>query len=427
MDDRSARRSAKRLLDALGSLERERLAFSEADMAARVRVAEVMHQAHLRVAIDDAFNVVGWFDGKEQLPPLVIGSHLDTVPDPGRLDGALGVLAGVECVRELATSVRRLRHPVAVVGFSDEEGTATRGCWGARSVTHMLTDEEKRALTDPFAPLRRTLTAAAARLAELGWSIDPLAAPEIARLFPAAYLELHIEQGPELDRAGVPTAAVTSIVGIDRYEVTVRGVPGHAGTVPVADRDDAVVRAAELVSRFWEYVRSLGARAVANVGMINVRPGSFNVIPEEVWLGVEVRSPEDGVLDDMRAHLEELAGEQGGEVELAGHDAPIALGGDVRRAILESAAALGLPCLELPSWAGHDAAVFASLAPTGMIFVPSIDGASHCPREATAAADIASGIRLLSATLARLDELVDGKDTDVKSTERRARARGERT
>jgi N-carbamoyl-L-amino-acid hydrolase len=394
-----------RLLAAIDALPRERLAFSRADVAARVVVADHMQGSGMEAMIDDAFNVVGRLEGMDPtLRPLVVASHTDTVPDPGRLDGALGVFAGIECARALAAIDRRLRHPLLVIDFSDEEGSTTYGCWGSRAVAGALTPGEKAALAEPESALRVTLVAGGGHLAELGRVIRPLEAPVMGRIEPAAYLELHIEQGPVLERVAVATAAVTAIVGIERYEVRLGGVSGHAGTVPMADRDDAVLRAAVLVETFWKYVLGLGSQAVTNFGRVNVEPGSYNVIPSAVSLGVEVRSPEPELVDQMRARLSELAAGAGGQLEVIGHEDPLPLSAEIIKATRESADAEGIACRELPSWAGHDAGVFAPRTPTGMIFVPSIDGVSHSPAEATRQTDIALGLRLLLATLRRLDE-----------------------
>ena len=392
---------ADRALALVRSLPSERLAFTNGDLEGRDQVAAAMRSAGLAVSIDDAFNVVGSLDGQQRLPPLVLGSHTDSVPDPGPFDGALGVAVAIECARESAASSTRLRHPLVVVDFSDEEGTLTWGSWGARALAGGLSAEELAALADKGSSLSLSLLAGAARLRELGWTIDPLAAARCPRLQPTAYLELHVEQGPVLERRHIPTAAVTAIVGIDRYEVHLRGASGHAGTVPMADRDDAVVRAAGLIREFWAFVIGLGDRAVANVGRIEVTPGAFNVIPSEVILAIETRSDDEALMTAIGTRLSALAEERGGKVVSLGHDRPLVLSRELRAAILEGAGQLGLACTELPSWAGHDAAVFAPHYPSGMIFVPSAGGVSHSPLEDTHRADIADGLRLLLVTLRR--------------------------
>ena len=397
---------AHRVLEGLRQLPCERLAFSSADMQARAQVAKLMEQAGLSVVIDPAFNVMGSCPGRQSLAPIVLGSHLDTVPDPGRLDGALGVLAAIECARVLRTGPV-LGHPLQVFAFSDEEGTATRGSWGARAVSGQLERDETGALGDASSRLALRLRRAAEDLAALGWSIDPVAASRMQKVDPAAYLELHIEQGPVLERMGVSTAAVTSIAGINRYEIVFPGESGHAGTVPMADRTrDAVVRLARLIERYWESVLAFASDAVVNFGRIDVMPGSFNVIPQEARVAVEIRSPRAAVLLDMEQQLERIGQELGAHVECVGRDAPVELDAMIREATLAAAAEIGIDCVELASWAGHDAAVFAAIAHTGMIFVPSAGGASHCSREHTDDADLVAGLRVLLQTVKRLDKVL---------------------
>jgi len=393
-----------RVLAALASLPQERLAFTRSDLDARVETAELMRKAGLTVEIDGAFNVVGSRPGTDDLRPITVGSHIDTVPNPGRFDGALGVLAAIECARILDGP---LRHPLLVFGFSDEEGSLTQGCWGARAVTGQLSGEEIEALIDPSSELSVRLGDAARVMADLGWSVDPAAAAGMPRVKPCAYVELHVEQGPVLERTGIATGAVTSIVGINRYEVVFEGRSGHAGTVPMSDRAaDVTVRLAILMREYWEEVRALGSKAVVNFGRIVLRPGSFNVIPEEARLTVEIRSPEASLLADLESSLERLSSEVEGQVAVVGRDAPVILDPTVRQATLKAAQEVGLDCIEVPSWAGHDAAVMASATAAGMIFVPSVDGASHCPREHTHEADVDAGVRVLLQTVKRLDEVL---------------------
>jgi beta-ureidopropionase / N-carbamoyl-L-amino-acid hydrolase len=406
MSDVSAQTGSSRIAARLAALPEERVAFSGSDMRGRAVVAEMMAQAGMGVTIDDAFNVVGLSPGSSDRNPIIIGSHLDTVPSPGRFDGALGVLTAVECA-ETVLSEQRLKHPLMVVGFSDEEGSLTGGCWGARAMTGQLTEAETKHLRDESSSLAVTLSYAAHELHSYGWAIDPFAALDLPRANPCCYLELHIEQGPVLERQSVPTGAVTSIVGIDRYSVTFPGKSGHAGTVPMADRgNDAVIRAARFVTHYWEVIRAFGEAAVVNIGDVAVHPGSFNVIPDEVRLAVEVRSPDAALLNRLGQHLEDLSSQFQARPEAVSHDPPVVLDEQMRKSIIDAAQRCGIGCLEMPSWAGHDAAVFASVAPTGMIFVPSVDGASHCSREMTHESDIAAGLGLLLETVRALDGLL---------------------
>ncbi|HET6496615.1 MAG TPA: M20/M25/M40 family metallo-hydrolase, partial [Thermoleophilia bacterium] len=210
--------AARRIVAELEGMERERLAFSPADMRGRVHAASLMSKAGFAVRIDDAFNVLGRREdgaasgpGAEPPRPILMGGHLDTVSNPGRFDGPLGLLCGLECARFIGESGIPLRHPLAVAGFSDEEGTATDCCWGSRALLGRLSEVERRKLADKTSPLGATMVAAAAELGRLGWEVQParLATETAASLTPAAYLELHIHQGPGLIVADAAVAAVS--------------------------------------------------------------------------------------------------------------------------------------------------------------------------------------------------------------------------
>ena len=408
--------AARRIVGELEALERERLAFSSADMRGRVRAAGLMREAGFVANIDDAFNVLGRMEagpaadpGSEQLRPILLGGHLDTVSNAGRFDGPLGLLCGLECARFISESGIPLRHPLVVAGFSDEEGTATDCCWGSRALLGLLSKAERRALADKTSSLNATMVAAAAELGRLGWEVQParLATQAAAPLEPAAYLELHIDLGPGLLEAGAAVAAVSGIVGIERFAAVFRGQAGHPATVPTAARNDTVVRAAEFVQRYWAVVAALGPRAIVNFGRIETVPGELNVVPHTVRVFIEQRSPDPEVLGDLEAKLRELAAAGDGEVEELMRIAPLDFSPEVRRLTLEAATQTGIECPEQPSWAGHDAEQFATCCPTGMIFVRNIGGVSHCPQELASEVDIAAGLELLSATLRSVDAALD--------------------
>lgn len=399
-----------RIESALARLEAERLAFSEADLRGRASVMALMTEVGLQTHVDSAFNVIGRRAGCD--PPrrsLVVGSHLDTVPEPGRLDGALGVLAGVECARVLVEAGVHLHHTLEVVGFSDEEGTSTSGCWGARAMLGDITSDELVRLTDADSALNATLRSASRRWRDLtGQTIDPTHVADAARGVhsAAAYLELHIEQGPVLERAGWSTATVDAIVGIRRYRLRVPGRPGHAGTVPMAQRDDALVRACGILQSFWTHVLVLGDAAVVNYGDVSVSPGSYNVIPSRIEVLVETRSPQSSVLDDMEGELARLSRAADGHLLRVSDDPPVRLDEGVRTAVQQAACALDIPCPVVSSWAGHDAAVFAAHVPSGMLFVPSIGGLSHCSAEETSSQDMLAGTKVMLAAILTLDKML---------------------
>jgi beta-ureidopropionase / N-carbamoyl-L-amino-acid hydrolase len=406
-----ARPRADRILADLDGLRAERLAFSENDALGRAHVGMLMAELGMDAEIDGLLNVFGTYRGSQPgLRPILVGSHLDTVPNPGRFDGALGVLAGVECCRALVGSGERLRHPLLVVAFSDEEGTMSAGCLGARGCLGLLTAGERVALAKTSHGLGGELFRARTQLAgALGRDI-PLNAngygpSQTSFTQAAAYLELHIEQAPRLEQQGVPVGAVTSIVGIRRYLVRVPGTAGHGGTLPMDARDDALLKACRLAEKILR--RLTAAPALGNIGDIRVLPGEFNVIPSEAVLSVEMRAPKVQVLDRLEGALRSDAEETGASVSLVAADPPVRMNARLRRTVRRAAERLSVPAVDLTSWAGHDAAVIAPHLPTAMIFVPSENGHSHSPLEHTSSSDIQAGLDVLLETVRLVDEALD--------------------
>lgn len=331
-----------------------RLGGSAQEDEAHELVAGWMREAGLEVERDAAENLYGRLPGRRpELPEVWTGSHLDTVPAGGRFDGALGVIGGLEAVERAGQQERTL----TVVAFRDEEGCSGPGCVGSRA-----------------------LCAAGP---------DPL---------PAAFVEVHVEQGPRLEEADAPLAVVTGIVATARGEVVFEGREGHAGTTPMAGRSDALVAAAEFVLRLRDAAAAVDG-AVATVGRLEVEPGATNVIPARVRVSVDVRAPDTERLDAVLAVvLAELG--RSAEVEMAPEPA---------RVLREQLERLGVPVVELPSGAGHDAGILAAAGvPTGMLFVRSLNGGiSHSPEELSAAEDIALAVDALEGALTRLAASVD--------------------
>ena len=373
-----------------------RIGFSRADRSARAAVEGWLLALGCEVRVDPAGNTIATLPGSEPgLPPLAVGSHTDTVPDGGRYDGALGVLAALAVVRALAEAGIRLRHSLAVINFACEEATMSGGTLGSRA---MAGDWDPQIADQPAWDGRLVEE----HLREAG--LQPASIPR-ARLEPGsftAYVELHIEQGGILEAQGLSAAAVTGIVGIRRYSARFGGRANHAGTTPMALRDDALVKAAPFITD----VRDLAGRhgIVATVGTVQVSPGASNVIPGEVLLGCEIRSLDEALLDAAEQDLAEFASERGGSLERLSAKPPVASDEQILRHIEAAAAELGLGLRRLPSGAGHDAMSMAALCPVAMMFVPSRGGISHSPLEFTSAEDCAHGARLLLATILRLDE-----------------------
>ena len=324
-----------RILDRLEELAAlgDRIGYSAEEDAAHELAAGWFREAGLEVEVDDARNLIGRIPGGER--QVWTGSHLDTVPGSGRFDGTLGVAAGLE-------AVERLGLPgLGVVVFRDEE----RGCAGSK-----------------------------------GCSVRP-----------DAYLEVHIEQGPTLLNADAPLGIVTGIVGYVRGRRTFTGTAGHAGTTPMAVREDALVEAAEFVLHARQVARGIEG-AVATVGQVTVEPGGTNVIPGRVVVSVDARAPDAERLDRLAAAL---------EIEEPIRTEPSPMSAEIRAALSAEVVALGLPVHELPSGAGHDAGILASAGiASGMLFVRSLNGGiSHNPAELSSPEDIALALDALTGAL----------------------------
>jgi len=377
-----------------------RVAFSDADLEGRAFFRKRMEEAGLAVRIDAAGNIVGRREGSVKgIPPIVIGSHLDSVPNGGRYDGALGAAAGLECAAALQEAGAFLRHPLEIIIFTDEEG----GLIGSRALVGELEAEALGIRTQAGISVREGIVAAGG---------DPSRLGEAARGKGdvAAYLEIHIEQGGVLDGRKVPIGVVEGIVGIARWEVAVDGVANHAGTTPMDRRRDALLAAARLIDAVNRTVTERPGRQVGTVGRIRVEPGAVNVIPGRAEMSLELR---DLDADKIRGLFDRI-GEEAGKIAAAtgtkiGFTAieertrPALTDERIRAVIEEAAAGLGLASLRLPSGAGHDAQSIARIAPIGMIFIPSAGGISHSPLEFSRPEDIRDGASVLFETLLRID------------------------
>jgi allantoate deiminase len=390
-----------------GQLTRRYL--SPAHLAANRQVAAWMHAAGLRVWTDPLFSVFGRYEGRRpNAPAIMLGSHLDTVLDAGRYDGALGVLAAIAAVAELSRRGERLEHAVEVAAFGEEEGS--------RFPTHILTASALIGGVgrDVLDSRDRDGISVCEALAAAGGNAD--AYLECARKPGeiAAYLELHIEQGPVLEKSGLALGAVTGINGSQRLAVTVTGFAGHAGTVPMVQRRDALTAASEMVLAL-ERLAASEAALVATVGQIAALPGAQNVIPGKVSFSIDMRSPSDGMRERatqaLLLELEQIAARRGVHLEATTYQSNAAtpLAPAVIRAVLEAIAACGHPPLSLPSGAGHDAGIMARYCPAGMIFLRCKDGISHNPAEAITAEDADAGVRALLEATRRLDGRLAGQ------------------
>ena len=382
-----------------------RVAFSDFDLAGRALVTRWMREAHLDPAIDAAGNIVGRRAGTEpNLEPVLFGSHIDSVPAGGNFDGDLGVLAAIEAVETLNTLRIATRRPLEVVVWANEEGVAfNNAIYGSRAVAGLLQSDELDHVWNGM--VKREA------VRKIGGNPDRI---ESARRPPGsfhAYLELHIEQGGTLERERTPIGVVEGIVAIDRYDVEIRGFANHAGTTPMPERKDAFLAAAELTVAVNEIVRAEPGRQVGTVGHIEISPNAPNVIPGSARLTIELRDLSAEKIARLGAAIEQrarkIASETQTSVEMrraSHHDSALA-DPALQTAIEDSAARLDLKTRRLPSGAGHDAQSMAHLGRMAMIFVPSIGGISHSPKELTRWTDCANGAAVLLETVRSLAQV----------------------
>lgn len=376
-----------------------RVAFSDADLEAREYVRELMESGGLRTWVDEAGNLLGRREGRvDGLPPIMFGSHTDSVPHGGNHDGPLGSMSSVELARRLYEESISTRHPLEVVIFANEEGGKT----GSRAMSGEVEPSE----WDLPTASGYTIGEGTARV---GGDPDGLDRVERHPGDVAAFLELHIEQGAILEEEGIQIGVVEGIVGIRRWNVDVSGFANHAGTTPMAARRDPMVAAGRFIDRVYRTALELPGRQVATVGRIEASPGAPNVIPGSVRLSLEIRDLEmeriDEVFENLQRQAMELGRESGTEFAFTPFYLSRAAPTDprLRELIQGSADSLGLSTLHMPSGAGHDAQSLALLAPVGMIFVPSVEGISHSPRELTHPEDIVNGANVLLRTVLQTD------------------------
>lgn len=377
-----------------------RPAWSPAHEEARAWLVERLRAAGLAPRVDPAGDVFGRLGDGE--PVVLTGSHIDTVPRGGPLDGALGVLAGLECLRTIAAAGLRLGRALEVAAFTDEEGRFY-GFFGSRAMTGSFDLALAARLADPTGlPLAEAMRRAGFDLARAAEARrDPRTI--------AAYVELHIEQGPWLEAEGVPIGVVEGIVGIRRRRLTFVGQPDHAGTTPMDRRRDAFFTAAEYATKSRDLVvKGGGGRAVTTIGVVQVSPGVPNIVPARTALLQEIRDPEPPVLERLAKRTLALARRVakrrglGLEVEELMRAEPIRMSPRVQAAIEAVATSLGLAVKRMPSGAGHDAQILAAVTEAGMIFVPSQGGRSHRPDEWSDWEAIERGANVLLGTLLRL-------------------------
>lgn len=385
-----------RLSEVQGHLTRP--SFTPSMKWANETVAAWMTAAGMEVHLDGAANLIGRYEGATpNAQALMIGSHIDTVKDAGKYDGTLGVLLGLACVEELARTNRRLPFAVEVVAFTDEEGLRFKLPYvGSRALTGKLTREDLELADENGVSLKAAID---------GYGGLPVLTLE--KRSPESllgYLEVHIEQGPMLESTGRPAGVVSGISGQSRLEIGFTGVAGHAGTVPMSLRRDALVAAARFIVAVQETAREIDG-LVATVGQISALPGASNAIPGRAVISLDIRHMEDTVrhaaLDKIYMQVQEIAAQERVEFDwlLIADNAAIPCAPSMVEALSQAVREAGVEPMTLASGAGHDAVMMSELTPVGMMFVRCRDGVSHNPAEFCEAADAETAADILMRTL----------------------------
>ncbi len=380
-----------------------RVAYSDADIAGRRYVIGLMKAAGLTPRIDAAGNIFGSRAGSEpSLPPILFGSHIDSVPSGGNFDGDLGSLSALGVMETLAARDVRTRHPLEMVVWAHEEGVAFGR---ALACSRIVAGDIKLAdLDEVWNGMRRSDA-----IRRIGGDPDRILEARRPNGSFHCYIELHIEQGGNLEKAGVPVGVVEGIVAIDKYDAIITGFANHAGTTPMPERHDALVAASQLTLAVHDIVTGEPGRQVGTVGHLEITPNAPNVIPGSARLTIEMRDLSPDKLrrlgEALRARAQDIAAATRTTIELKPASLATAASAspDVQTAIGRAAASRGLNTMRLPSGAGHDAQMMAQLGPMGMIFVPSVGGVSHSPKELTHWADCANGANVLLGTVLEMD------------------------
>ena len=378
-----------------------RVAFSQAEADARKYIINIIKEAGMTVSIDAGSNIIGRREGQNpDLPAIAFGSHIDTVPEGGKFDGALGVIAAIEAVQILNENRIETKHPLEVLVLTDEEG----GLIGSRVMIGKMTAEALEVRSHSGKTVGEGIKF-------LGGDLNNLASAKRDKTNMRCFIELHIEQGSTLESEGINIGVVEGIVGIFWWDVIIEGFANHAGTTPMNRRQDALLSAAHLIIAVNEVVNSIPGRQVGTVGRITAEPGAPNVIPGKVIMSLEIRDlAEDkikSVYQKIVGKAKEIAKKTETKITFTSIDAksiPAPMDSKIKNIIAESAKDLGYSYKFMPSGAGHDAQNMATIVPTGLLFVPSIGGVSHSPKEYTKPEDLARGANVVLHTVLKIDK-----------------------
>lgn len=380
-----------------------RVAYSTADLTARAWIIDEIKQAEIAPRIDAAGNIYARFGGDPKRPAILFGSHIDSVPSAGNFDGDLGTFAALDVLQAVQAAGIQTRHPLEMVLWAHEESTA----FGIGTAASRIVAGDLQAgdMDRTWNGLKRSDA-----IRRIAGDPDKIETAVRGKGTWHSYVELHIEQGGTLDKAKIPIGIVEGIVAIHRYDVVIEGFANHAGTTLMNERQDALVAASHLTLAVREIAEARKGRQVGTVGRIEVEPNSPNVIPGRVTMSIEFRDLSEQVLrelgDAVKTRGAAIARQTGTTItfNLASINVAAIATSGVQDAIAKSAGAMSLKTMRLPSGAGHDAQQIATIAPMGMIFVPSVAGISHSPKELTSWQDCANGANVLLRTVLELDQ-----------------------
>ncbi len=378
-----------------------RVAYTKGNIAAMEWFMNLMKKAGLEVTIDAAGNIIGKRKGKNpSLKPIAFGSHIDMVPDGGNYDGCVGSIGALEMIEVLNENKMVTNHPLEVIIFSNEEG----GTVGSSMMVAPYGAERLKAVSQSGLTFKEGISA-------IGGNPDNLQNAIRKKGDLAAFIELHIEQGGILEKENLQIGVVEGIVGIEDWEVSIEGTANHAGTTPMNMRHDALLAAAKLIIAVNEVIISYEGKQVGTIGKISAAPGAYNVIPGKVVLGMEIRDLSSEkislLFNDIEKKAASIAASSGTNISFSQQFKPIhpaLTAKTIQDKIVAAATTLGYTYKYMQSGAGHDSQDMSLIAPVGMIFVPSVGGISHSPKEFTKAVDMANGANVLLQTILALDK-----------------------
>ena len=379
----------------------DRVAYSDYDVQAREYLKEYMKNLGLKVHVDYAANIIARKEGSnKKLRPIIFGSHIDAVPNGGHYDGPLGVISGIEALETILDNKIITSHPLELIIFTNEEG----GVFGSRALAGKLNNDALEIKT--------------ASGFTNGEGVDRLGGNQ-KRIFEVtkssndyhAFVELHIEQGNILNKNNIDIGVVTGIVGLKWWDVTITGFANHAGTTPMDERKDPMIAAADFILLVKNIINEIPGNQVGTVGKIEAYPGAPNVIPGEVKLSLEIRDLDESKIDFLFREIEKkakiIASNNETTISFSSIDinaSPALMNKQIQSLIINAANELNYSFKKMPSGAGHDAQDMAIIVPSGMIFIPSVDGISHSPKEFSSDESVYKGANILLNTILKLDK-----------------------